>query len=365
MKKMLSASCCVALGIILVAGAAGANPHPFNVHDMVAMQRIADPQSSPDGRRVAFSVTTMDLEANKGRKDVWIAGTDGSGSRRLTTDSANDFSPRWSGNDTLYFLSTRSGSSQVWRLTLSGGEPVQITDLPLGVDAFKVGPGGGALYAGIAVFPDCEDSVPCTARRLEEREAQTASGLIFDRVFVRHWDTWKDGRRNHVFRIPIDGRGKAGSPVDLMTGVDGDCPTIPWGGDGDFSISPHDKWLVYTAKGVNGSEEVWSTDWDLWAVPTDGSAAALCLTESNQAWDASPAFSPDGTTLAYVAMARPGYEADRYRVVLMDWKTRSPQILTEDWDRSPGSVVWAHRSRRWDGCGGGRAAYQHEPAAAR
>jgi dipeptidyl aminopeptidase/acylaminoacyl peptidase len=341
MKRVLFASCCAAFGFILVAGAAGADPHPFNVHDLVAMQRIADPQPSPDGSRVAFSVTTMDLEANKGRKDIWLAAMDGSGSRRLTTDPATDFSPRWSGDKSLYFLSTRSGSSQVWRLSLAGGEPVQVTDLPLDVDAFKVGPDGGALYAGIAVFPDCEDSVPCTARRLKERDAQKASGMIFDRVFVRHWDTWKDGRRNHVFRIPIDGNGRAASPVDLMTGVDGDCPTIPWGGDGDFSISPDDKWLVYAAKVVNGSEEVWSTDWDLWAVPTDGTAPARCLTEANQAWDASPAFSPDGATLAYVAMARPGYEADRYRVMLMDWQSGSIRNLTEDWDRSPGAVVWA------------------------
>ncbi len=131
------------------------------------------------------------------------------------------------------------------------------------------------------------------------------------------------------------------SPSDLMTGVDGDCPTIPWGGDGDFSVSPDDKWLVYTAKVVDGSEEVWSTDWDLWAVPTDASKAARCLTEENQAWDASPAFSPDGKTLAYVAMARPGYEADRYRVTVMDWSEGTVRNLTENWDRSPGSVTWA------------------------
>jgi dipeptidyl aminopeptidase/acylaminoacyl peptidase len=341
MKKDLFVSCCVAFAIVLVAGAAEAETHPFNVHDMVAMQRIGDPQPSPDGSQVAFVVTTMDLEANKGRRDIWLAATDGSGVRRLTTDPANDSSPRWDGNDSLYFLSSRSESSQVWRLTLGGGEPVQVTDLPLDVEALKVGPDGAALYVGIAVFPDCEDSIPCSAGRLEERAAQKTSGLVFDRVFVRHWDTWKDGRRNHVFRIPIDDCGKAGTAVDLMAGVDGDCPTIPWGGDGDFSISPDDGWLVYTAKVVDGSEEVWSTDWDLWVVPTDRSAPALCLTEANEAWDASPAFSPDGKTLAYLAMARPGFEADRYRVVLMDWATKSTRTLTEEWDRSPGSVTWA------------------------
>jgi dipeptidyl aminopeptidase/acylaminoacyl peptidase len=327
--------------ILVVAGTASAQQHPFNVNDMVAMQRVSDPQPSPDGGRVAFVVTKMDLDANKGRRDLWMAATDGSGARRLTTDPANDWSPRWAGKDTLYFLSTRSGSAQVWRWDLSAGRAQQVTDLAIDVDAFKTGPGGKALYAGIAVFPNCDDSIPCTAKRLAAIEAKKTSGMIFDKVFIRHWDTWKDGRRNHVFRIPIGDDGAAGEAVDLMSGVDGDCPTIPWGGDGDYTVSPDDRWLVYSAKVVDGSEEVWSTDWDLWVAPTDGSKAPQCLTEENEAWDASPTFSPDGKTLAYVAMARPGYEADRYRVTLMDWSSRSIQNLTERWDRSPGSVTWS------------------------
>jgi len=126
-----------------------------------------------------------------------------------------------------------------------------------------------------------------------------------------------------------------------MPGVDGDCPTLPWGGDGDYAVSPDDRFLVYTAKVVAGSEEAWSTDWDLWAVPTDGSAPARCLTEDNPAWDSSPAFSPDGATLAYFAMARAGYEADRRRVVLMSWPDGARRTLTEAWDRSPDALVWA------------------------
>ncbi|MCG6948198.1 MAG: S9 family peptidase [Acidobacteria bacterium] len=323
-----------------MASISSAQQHPFNVHDLVAMQRVSDPQPSPDGSRAAFTVTTMDLEANKGLRDVWIAATDGSGASRLTRDAANDWSARWQNDETLYFLSSRSGSAQVWRWSFVKNEAGQVTDLPLDVDSLVVGPGGRALYVGLAVYPDCDASVECTAARLEAKEAEKASGMIFDKVFVRHWDTWKDGRRNHVFRIPIAEDGTAGAAVDLMAGVDGDCPTIPWGGDGDYTVSPDDAWLVYTAKVVNGSEEVWSTDWDLWAVPTDGSKPARCLTEDNEAWDASPAFSPDGTSLAYVAMVRPGYEADRYRVMIRDWTTGQTRNLTERWDRSPGSVVW-------------------------
>ena len=330
------------LAIALFSGIVRAETRPFTVHDLVAMQRIADPQPSPEGDQVAFTVTTMDLEANKGRKDVWLAAMDGSGARPLTSHPDNDWEPRWAVDGSLYFLSDRSGSAQVWRLSPSGGDPRQVTELPLDVQVLQVDPTNSALYVAIAVYPDCGDSLACTVERLEEHSQRQASGMIFDRLFVRHWDSWKDGRRNHVFRIPIGPQGSpSGTPVDLMAGVDGDCPTLPFGDGGDFTISPDGAWLVYTAKVVPGSEEAWSTDLDLWAVPTDGSAPARCLTEPNRGEDRAPAFSPDGSRLAYLAMSRPGYEADRRRVVVMGWPAGSSTVLTEPWDRSPSEIAWS------------------------
>ncbi len=331
----------VVVALVLAApGLAGARP--FTVHDLVAMQRVADPQPSPDGSRVAFVVTTMDLEKNGGRKDLWLATLDGSTVTRLTTHPANDWAPRWVGAHTLYFLSTRSGSAQVWRLRLDGGEAEQVSDLPLEVGALVVGPKGRGLYLALTVFPDCDDPVPCTAGRLEKLARTRETGRVYDRLFVRHWDTWEDGRRNHWFRLPLGDDGlPAGPPTDLMAGVDGDSPTDPWGDEGDLTISPDGRWAVYAAKVVDGSEEAWSTDWDLWLVPTDGSAPARCLTEGNPAWDASPRFAPDGSRLAWLAMARPGYESDRFRVTVMDWPDGAPRVVADDWDRSPASLEWA------------------------
>jgi dipeptidyl aminopeptidase/acylaminoacyl peptidase len=332
----------LALALSVCATGFAAETHPFDVHDLVAMERIGDPRPSPDGSVAAFVVTTMDLEANRGGKNLWLAATDGSSTSKLTSHSASDWSPRWADGRQLYFLSTRSGSTQVWRISVDGGEAEQVTDLPLDVEAFQVGPGAKALYLGLKVFPECGASVSCTVDRLQAEAEKKTSGMIFDRTFVRHWDFWKDGRRNHVFRLALDDGGAPdGDPVDLMPGIDGDCPTIPWGGDEDWTVSPDDTSLVFAAKVVDGSEETWSTDFDLWVVSTDGDEAPVKLTTDNRAWDAAPTFSPDGSKLAYLAMDRPGYEADRFRVVVMDWPNGEPRVLTEKWDRSPGGLQWA------------------------
>lgn len=315
---------------------------PFTVHDMVAMERISDAHPSPDGSRVVFTVRTMDLETNRSYTDLWMAATDGSGSRQLTSHSAGDFSPRWADDTTLYFLSTRSGSVQVWRLSLSGGEATQVTDLPLDVESLVIGPDATALYLGLKIFPDCEDSIPCTVERLEVEEARKTTGMVFDAILVRHWDSWKDGRRNHVFAVSLNEEGlTAGEAIDLMAGMDTDCPTIPWGGDDDYTVTPDGSTVVFTAKNADGAEEAWTTNWDLWAVPTNGSTTPKNLTTTNRAWDTAPAFSPDGKTLAYLAMVRPNFEADRFRVMLMDWASGETRTLTENWDRSPRGLTWS------------------------
>jgi dipeptidyl aminopeptidase/acylaminoacyl peptidase len=331
----------VALVLVLAAAATvGADDaRPFTVHDLVAMQRIGDAQPSPDGSRAAFTVTTMDLEANRGRSDVWMVPLAGGEPTQLTTNPAGDFSPRWLDDQTLLFLSSRSGSVQVWRLSLAGGEATQVTDLPVGVESLRIAPTGDALYLGLRVFPDCTSGLACTVERLEAEAARKTTGRVYDRLFVRHWDTWKDGLRAHVFRVDLGDDGRAtGEPLDLMPGVDADCPTFPWGGDGDYVISPDGKHLVYTAK-LGGSEVAWTTNWDLFAVPTDGSGEPRPITSFNPAWDHSPAFSPDGRTLYWLAMTRPGYESDRNRIVSMPWPKGPVKVLTEDWDRSPGGIA--------------------------
>ena len=309
--------------------------HPFSIHDMLAMDRISDPQVSPDGQYIAFVLRKTDLEADKGRTDLWLVGADGAGLRRLTTHPENDSNPRWAPDGkSIYFLSSRSDSSQVWRIRIDAGEAEQITNLPLDAANLLVSPDGRRIAFTMEVFPDCNPAQ--TKEKLDEIDKRKTSGKIYDQIFVRHWDSWKDGRRSHLFVMPT----AAGEPVDVMLGMDADTPSKPFGGPEEIKFTPDGKAVVFTARDV-GREEPWSTDFDLYLSPIDGSKPPECLTEKNKAWDTNPVFSPDGKTLAYLAMARPGYEADRLRIVLRAWPKGKERVLTENWDRSPSSLCFS------------------------
>jgi len=335
------------VGILSATPAADGAPHPFSVHDMLAMQRISEPQASPDGSRIVFTLRTTDLEANMGRTALWLVRSDGTGLRRLTSHPSNDHNPRWTPDGkAVLFLSNRSGSSQVWQIPIDGGEAEQVTDLALEVGNLILSRDGRHMAFTMEVFPDVP-AADATKKRLDEQAQRKSSGRVYDRIFVRHWDTWADGRRSHLFVMPSAGatgewrwRPASGTPVDVMANMDADTPSKPFGGPEEFTFTPDGKELVFTARDV-GPKEPWSTDFDLYRVPIDGSARPVCLTEENAAWDCCPAFSPDGKTMAYLAMSRPGYEADRFRIILRRWPDGKDRVLTQRWDRSPSAVCWS------------------------
>jgi dipeptidyl aminopeptidase/acylaminoacyl peptidase len=317
-------------------GASLGQTRPFSVHDMLAMDRLSDPQVSPDGKWIVFVLRKTDLEANKGRTDLWLVGADGAALRRLTSHPAGDSNPRWAPDSTsVWFISARSGSSQVWHIRIDGGEARQITDEPLNAGNLVVSADGKRIAFTMEVFPDCNTPAD-TKDRLDEIEQSKASGRIYERIFVRHWDTWKDGRRSHLFVMSADG----GDAVDVMRDMDADTPSKPFGGPEEITFTPDGKGIIFSARDV-GAEEPWSTDFDLYLAPVDGSEQPKCLTEKNAAWDTHPVFSPDGKTLAYLAMARPGYESDRFRIVLRRRPGSSQRVLTESWDRSPSSFCFS------------------------
>ncbi len=323
-----------------ISAPAESEHHSFNVQDLVTLKRLSDARLSPAGARVVFSLRETDLEKNRGFTNLWMTEPEGTELKQLTNNSASDFNPRWypDGN-AVYFLSTRSGLSQVWKIAAGGGEARQVTHGPLDIGGMDITPDGKTLVVSMDVFPGLSPEE--TASKLDEKSEPVRSGQLYDHLFVRHWDQWKDGRRSHLFAVPVSDPGQF---LDLMPEMDADSPSRPFGGFEETAVSPDSKYVVFSSRNV-GHREAWSTNFDLYQMPLDGSTSPRCLTVDNPAWDTSPAFSPDGGTLAYLAMKRPGFEADRYRIVLMETGTGRKRILTEDWDRSPGSLVWSADSR--------------------
>lgn len=311
---------------------------PFTWRDMIGANRLGDPQVSPDGRWVVYSVTTTDVEANRRAGSIYIMDLREPGEgRRLAISEGGANTARWGSDGRLYFLSDRSGSSQVWRADADGTDPVQVTDLPVDVNAYRLSRDAGKVVVSLSVFPSCAD-LACTVDRLKAEADRKSTGQVYDRMFVRHWDTWNDGTQNHLFVVNTDGSGE---PAWVTRGFDGDTPSKPFGDDSEFTFTPDGGAVVFSAR-LAGRSEPWSTNFDLYRTNgLTGDGTFENLTDDNDAWDAGPVFSPDGRTLAYRAMARPGFESDKFAIVLRDVETGRLRQIAADWDRSAQTLQWS------------------------
>lgn len=319
---------------------------PFDVEDLVNLARVSDPQLAPDGRAVAYVLRETDRTGNRGVTGIWLAPADGSAApRRLTARGTNAWQPRWAPDGgALFFLSARDGEAQVWRLPVAAaGEARPVTGYPLGVNAFAVSPQGDQLALSMDVFLDCED-LACTRARLDERAADPATGVVHDRVFVRHWDSWKDGRRAQLFLADLGADGRAATPRRVSAGLDADIPTRPFGSAEEWAFSPDGSELLFVARVVPAGEP-WSTNTDIYRVATRGEPEPANLTAANPASDTSPAWAPDGRSIAWLAMSRPGFEADRYRIMLQDLRSRATREVAPEWDRSAHGLAFARDGR--------------------
>ena len=334
-----------ALAVLLTASAAVAAdaPRGFTAQDLVSLTRVSGPALSPDGSRLVWTQRETDLAANKGRTDLWSLelAKVGAAPLRLTRNDASDSDAAFAPDGrSVYFLSTRSGSSQVWRLSFDGGEAIQVTALPLDVGTFRLSPKGHRLALTLDIPRAClGDSAPVDCAVTGQGKRTLGSARTYDTLLVRHWDTWADGTRSVLFSQALDAQGTAnGKPVVLSAPLDGDVPSKPTGGNEEYAFSADGSTVAFQIR-VAGREEAWSTNFDLYQVAASGGTPRN-LTGSNPAWDGQPVFSPDGKTLAYVAMTRPGFEADRFALKLLDLGTGAIRELAADWDRSVSGLAW-------------------------
>ncbi|HRO98934.1 MAG TPA: hypothetical protein PLN54_05815, partial [Flavobacteriales bacterium] len=336
-RRPLSIAACLLLAFTAFAQ----QKAPFTYPDMLMLDRISGLAVDPAGTTALFNVRATDMEKNRGVSTLWMkdlvdlkkpevkvpAGEGGAGDVQWAADGSG-----------FYFLSGRGegGTTQVWKADAKGSNATQVTSLPLDVHTYRVAPDGSGVVVALSVFPDCgDDAIACTLERLKAQQGVKSTGQVYDRIFMRHWDTWKDGTRNHLYYVSLK-QSPAGI-VPLMPGFDGDCPTMPFGGSEDFTLSKDGRTVYFSAR-VAGKKEPWSTNFDLFSVPVTGGVAKN-LTAGNPAWDAQPVVSPDGTKLAYKAMKRPGYEADRFQLKVMDLATGTVSDVAATWDRSAGTLA--------------------------
>lgn len=335
----------LALGAFAAALATpfAASAREMTATDLASMRRVGAPTVSPDGRWLVYTERETDLANNRGRNDLWVVDlrNPGNGPSRLaTTSGANEHDPRFGPDGALYFISNQSGSDQLWRVAVPGGPMRQVSEFSTDVGGFLIAPTGDRIAIWAERDMRCID-INCA--NVPAAPAGQGSGRTYDETFVRHWDTWATpGVRNRVFTFPmVEGRPQgAGTPVSPQ--LVGDAPSKPFGGGEELAWSRDGRTLYFTLR-EGGRTEPNSTNLDVYAAPEGGQVTNL--TQANRATDTTPAVSPDGNWLAYTAMARPTYEADRLVVHLRNLRTGETRALTQAWDRSVGSLAWAADGR--------------------
>lgn len=340
-----------------------AQKRPMEIADLFRFKRVAEPQISPDGKLVVYQVSTVNYDENKSSTNLWLAATDGkSQPRQLTTTNKSDRHPRWSPDGKrILFESNRSGDTQLWIINIDGGEAQQVTNLSTGANNGIWSPDGSHIAFVSTVYPEFSDkpfkeSDELNKKKLDEVEKSPVKARTFTRLFFRHWDSYVEDKRNHLFvlKLHYQAHESPASPFPKWEPLDvtpGDRDAYPNSttfsvGD-DFVFSPSGKYLVFAA--APDRDEAWSTNYDICRVPVKGGKIEN-LTAANKAADNSPRFSPNGKKLAYRAQKKAGYEADKWELIVVDCDPDGacnvpPKSVTPKFDGAVNEFVWAPDSR--------------------
>ncbi len=324
-----------------------AQKRPFDVETLLRIQRIGELALSPDGKLVAYTVGTPDLDKNSQSKQIYAVPVAGGAPRLLTHDGSDNERPRWSPDSKqIYFVSTRGGSSQIWAMEADGSNPRQVTKLATEASGVLVSPDGKKIVFESSVYPECTSSSgfdeACNQKNLDADAKAPSKARIYTSLLYRHWTEWQTRRRQHLLVASIASGMIDGKSIKDLTPGQHDVPPFSLGGPEGYTISPDSLELAFVIN--TDAVPANSTNSDIYAVPLDGGDARK-ITLSPGA-DDGPLYSPDGKYLAFRSQQRAGYESDRWRLMVLERATGKTTSLTETLDRWVGNFTWAPDSTR-------------------
>ena len=314
--------------------------------DLWAMNRISDVQVSPDGMQVLYGVTSYDIETNRGTRDLFVVAVEGGELRNLTRSVASEANGLWRPDGKkIGFI--RNG--QLWEMDPDGKNQIKLTEIEGGITGFGYSPDMKHIFftKEVKIFPTVHDLHP---------DLPQAEALIYDGLMYRHWNGWADENYSHIFIAPYMD-GMIGRHYDIMEGEAWDSPVAPFGGTEQIAWTPDGKALAYTCKKLVGKEWAVSTNTDIYLYDLAGGLTKN-LTVFNPGYDKNPAFSPDGRYMAWESMARAGFEADKNRILVMDFQTGNWRDYSEGFDQSSDHFKWSPDSRYLYFVSGVNATYQ-------
>jgi len=331
--------------LLVLVPASLAAVRPIEVEDLFRLKRVSEPQVSPDGQQIAYVVTEVLKAENRTQSDIWVMPATGGNPRQLTNSPRQDRHPRWSPDGKwIAFESNRAGDYQIWIMPAKGGKARKLTTLATEATQPVWAPTGDKLAFVSAVFPEFSNqsfaqSDSLNKEKLAAREKSQVKARVITQLLYRHWDSWVDDRRQHLFVIDVKNGKVTGGPRDVTPGENDAVPTSSTFSEGDeFDFSPDGRELAFAAPHHVTREQAWTTNHDLWIV--DLASGVRRQITTSPAADTHPRYSPDGKFLAYHAQARAGFEADRWQLCVRDLSTGDDRSLTVDFDSSVEAFEW-------------------------
>ena len=312
--------------------------HRLTPEILQELGKISEVTPSPDGTKLLYGVSYVSVKENRSNRELFVMNIDGSDNHAITHTAKSESNAVWSadGNE-IYFMSSESGSSQIWKMNADGSNRQQISDFDRSIEGFVFSPDFSQVIM-IAALP-----MPKTDEQLFEGLDKT-TGRIYEEMNYRHWNDWVMDYPHPYLAKVVDGKVSNEGVKDILEGEPYECPMRPFGGTEAFAWTPDGKQIVYSCRKETGTKYAFSTRASMYLYNVED-GTTVDLHPGDHGYDTNPAFSPDGKYLAFQSMARNGYESDKNRLMIIDMVSREMRDLTASYDNNCDGFVWNADSR--------------------